>query len=246
MKHVIVTGASQGLGLAFANTLLDAGYAVSICSRSRSAAIDALLANYSHVMWESVDVSDADAVDAFVQHAVAHFANMDADIQLWGLINNAGVATEGILATFPHVESDRMIDVNLNGSLYMARAFLRQLYRSPHGGRIINISSIIGSRGYTGLAAYSASKAGLEGLTRALARENGRREITVNAIAPGYLETEMSSSLNEKKREQIVRRTPLQRLGTTADITPMALFLLSDEAAFITGQTITIDGGITN
>jgi 3-oxoacyl-[acyl-carrier protein] reductase len=139
-----------------------------------------------------------------------------------------------------------LLQTNLHGALYMAREALRVMYRQNNAGRIINISSIIGSRGYAGLAAYSASKAGLDGLTRALARENGRRNITVNSIAPGYLDTEMSSSLNDKKRAQIINRTPLKRLGNVDDITPSIRFLLSSDAAFITGQTITIDGGITN
>jgi 3-oxoacyl-[acyl-carrier protein] reductase len=131
------------------------------------------------------------------------------------------------------------------GTLRLTRLFLRTLLARNTAGRIINISSIIGSRGYTGLAAYAASKAGLDGATRALAREVGRRGITVNSVAPGYLETEMSASLEGGQRSQIVRRTPLGRLGTVSDVTPVVRFLLSDEAGYITGQTILIDGGIT-
>ncbi len=122
---------------------------------------------------------------------------------------------------------------------------LRILLENRAGGRIVNISSIIGSRGYTGLAAYSASKAGLDGLTRALAREVGRRGITVNSVAPGYLRTDMSAALSGEQLNQIIRRTPLLRLGTVADITPAVKFLLGDEARFITGHTLMIDGGIS-
>jgi len=242
LKHVIVTGTSQGLGLAIAKDLLEHGYKVSMCSRRKTDAINALESTHKHVFWKKADVSDAQQVSEFVDAACA-WAGSDL---LWGLVNNAGVAKEGVLATFPNVESDALIQTNLNGALYLCRSALRVMYRQNSAGRIINISSIIGSRGYTGLAAYSASKAGLDGLTRALARENGRRHITVNSVAPGYLDTDMSSSLSEKKCDQIVRRTPLRRLGTVDDITPSVRFLLSNDAAFITGQTITIDGGITN
>ena len=135
--------------------------------------------------------------------------------------------------------------MNLLGSLYCARAALRYMLNRESGGRIINISSIIGSRGYTGLAAYSASKAGLDGLTRSLAREVGRRQITVNSIAAGYMKTAMSAGLSSQQLDQIARRTPLGRLAETADIVPLVLFLLGDGATMITGQTITVDGGVS-
>lgn len=240
MKLVIVTGASQGLGLAISKDLLAAGYAVAACSRSKSEALIELEKQYSACKWFALDVSVEQQVSSCVKDVVAW-----SNAPLWGLINNAGIAKEGVLASFPNVDSDQLLQTNLHGALYMARQVLRQLYVQNSAGRIINISSIIGSRGYTGLAAYSASKAGLDGLTRALARENGRRQITVNSIAPGYLDTEMSSTLDPKKRAQIVNRTPLKRLGTVDDVTPSVRFLLSDDAAFITAQTLTIDGGIT-
>ena len=152
---------------------------------------------------------------------------------------------EGILATFPNVDSARILEVNLIGALRLARLATRHMLSRSGPGRIINISSIIGSRGYTGLAAYSASKAGLDGLTRALAREIGRRGITVNSLSPGYLETEMSSILGQRQRQQIINRTPLGRLGKVEDVVPVLRFLLSEGARFITGQTLIVDGGIT-
>lgn len=244
MRHIIVTGCSQGLGLAIVTDLLAHGFYVSACSRSHPAELAELVEAYPTLFfWQQCDVTNAKAVDSFVLTAVQQAPD---NIDLWGLINNAGVAIEGVLATFPNSETDALLATNLHGPIYFARAFLRQLLVNHHAGRIINVSSIIGSRGYTGLASYSASKAGLDGLTRALARENGRRGITVNSVAPGYLDTEMSSSLATDKRQQIINRTPLNRLGTVADITPTIRFLLSDDAAFITGQTLTIDGGITN
>ena len=163
----------------------------------------------------------------------------------WGLVNNAGVAGDGVLATYPVVDIERIIQTNLTGALHMARLMARHILRRPGGGRIVNISSIIGSRGYSGLAAYSASKAGMDGMTRALAREMGRRGVTVNSVAPGYLDTEMSSTLGDDQRRQVVNRTPLGRLGTIGDVCPVVRFLLGDDARFVTGQTLVIDGGIT-
>jgi 3-oxoacyl-[acyl-carrier protein] reductase len=242
MKHIIVSGGSKGLGLGIVKHLLKCGYQISTCSRSKTPEIERLESEYACFKWFQSKIGDAQQTTEFVK-AACEWADQ---IPLWGLVNNAGVAKEGILATFPNVESDELLQVNLHGALYLARDVLRVFLRQNSPGRIINISSIIGTRGYTGLAAYSASKAGLDGLTRALARENGRRNITVNSIAPGYLDTEMSSTLSDTKRQQIIRRTPMHRLGTVDDITPAIAFLLSDDAAFITGQTITIDGGITN
>lgn len=241
MKHVLVSGGSKGLGLAIVNTLLSSGYKVSACSRTKSPAMDHLEQANSCFKWFAAEIGDAAQTQAFVDAA----CDWAQDSPLWGLVNNAGLAKEGILATFPNVESDTILQVNLHGALYLAREALRVFLKQNSPGRIVNISSIIGSRGYTGLAAYSASKAGLDGLTRALARENGRRQITVNSVAPGYLETEMSSSLAQEKRTQIINRTPMKRLGQVDDITPIITFLLSEEARFITGQTIVVDGGIS-
>jgi 3-oxoacyl-[acyl-carrier protein] reductase len=165
---------------------------------------------------------------------------------LYGLVNNAGIAMDGIFATFPNIDSEKILQTNLLGAMYITRLTVRAMLGQTLGkGRIINISSIIGSRGYTGLVPYSISKAGMDGMTRALAREVGRRGITVNSLAPGYIDTDMSSQLDGKKRQQIIGRTPLGRLATTDDIVPVIGFLLSDEARFITGQTIIVDGGIT-
>lgn len=242
IRHVIVTGGSRGLGLAMVQALLGAGYAVSTCSRSIGDDLPLLLADtemQTRLFWKPGDVGNADDITAFIHAAISRFGVP------WGLVNNAGIAREGILATLPLVEIDRLIQTNLTGAIQVARAVLRPMLGRAGGGRIINISSIIGQRGYTGLAAYAATKAGLDGLTRALAREVGRRQITVNSIAPGYLDTEMSGTLSVGQRDQIIRRTPLNRLGTAADVVPALLFLLGDGGAFITGQTLTIDGGIT-
>ncbi len=237
MRHVIVTGGSRGLGLAIVESLLDAGYRVSALSRTTSDALDALRARGDTLGWHGVDVADREALKACMDEIAAD--GLDA------LVNNAGIAAEGIFATFPPAELDRLIDTNLKGAMEAARLAVRRMLRQPEGGRIVNISSIIGLSGYRGLAAYAATKAGLDGFTRALAREVGPRRITVNAIAPGYLESDMSDALDSGQMDQIVRRTPLGRLGRPADVTGAVRFLLSDDAAFITGQTLVVDGGLT-
>jgi 3-oxoacyl-[acyl-carrier protein] reductase len=243
-KHVIVTGGSRGLGAAMIEGLLADGYRVSTCSRSKSPKIEQLLAHPEfggRFFWGPCKVGEADEVDRFVRDAVT----WAGDDGVWGLVNNAGVAQAGILASFPNVETEKILRINLFGAIQAARAVSQYLIASGGGGRIINISSIIGSRGYNGLAAYSASKAGMDGLTRALARELGRRQITVNSVGPGYVKTEMSSTLNPAQVMQIVGRTPLGRLATEEDVLGLVRFLLSSAAGMITGQVILVDGGVS-
>lgn len=243
-RHVIVTGGSRGLGAAMIEGLLSDGYRVSTCSRKMSANIERLLAHAEYgarFFWGQCEVGQADQVDAFVEAAVA----WAGDDGLWGLVNNAGVAQTGILASFPNRETEKILQVNLFGAIQAARAASEYMLRGNKGGRIINISSIIGSRGYNGMTAYSASKAGMDGLTRALARELGRRQITVNSVAPGYVLTEMSSVLTPVQLNQIVNRTPLGKLAEDEDVTHLVRFLLGDGARMITGQTILVDGGVS-
>jgi 3-oxoacyl-[acyl-carrier protein] reductase len=158
------------------------------------------------------------------------------------LINNAGVAQDGVLAMMPEEQIERMLQVNLQAALLLTKECVRWMLLQGQGN-IISVSSILAERGFSGLAAYAATKAGLIGMTRSLARELGPRQIRVNAIAPGYVETEMSDSLDMQQRQQIIRRTPLGRLATTEDIVPVVEFLLSPASQFITGQTIVVDGG---
>lgn len=240
-KHIIVTGGSRGLGLALILSLLEAGYRISSCSRTRSQAIDELCAGphadrFAHSL---LNLEDTSAFEGFVRGCIEWGG------PLYGLINNAGIAMAGILATFPNVDSERILRVNLMGPLAMSRTAITHFLRQRTGGRIINISSIIGTRGYNGLSAYSASKAGLDGLTRSLARELGRLQVTVNSVAPGYLKTEMSGTLSQAQMGQIASRTPLGRLGDPEDVSGIVLFLLSDAARFMTGQVILVDGGIS-
>ncbi len=240
-RPVVVTGGSRGLGLGIVSGLLRDGYRVATCSRSCSTELEKLLGEYPQLFWHRCDLGSEPAETLFFEKVIEWVGTTP----IYGLINNAGIAAEGVLATFPNVELERIIATNLVAAIRVTRLLLRHLLSQRRPGRIINISSIIGSRGYTGLAAYSASKAGMDGFTRSLARELGRRGITVNSIAPGYLETEMSSRLEQRQRQQIINRTPLGRLGTVEDVLPLVRFLLSDGSAFITGETIMVDGGIT-
>ncbi|NOS80346.1 MAG: SDR family oxidoreductase [Nitrospira sp.] len=236
---VLISGGSRGLGLVMVTSLLDYGYSVATFSRRPGEAIDRLKDKYGErFSFFEGDMSDQVSLGSVVKRVEKDCGPIDA------LINNAGIATDGVLATMQPGQIEQVIAVNLTGTLLLTRLVVRQMVVRSRGS-IINISSIIGLRGYAGLAAYSATKAGLDGMTRGLARELGPRNIRVNSIAPGYLETEMTHGLDDKQRFQIVRRTPLGRLGTPDDIVGSIRFLLSPESGFITGQVIAIDGGIT-
>jgi 3-oxoacyl-[acyl-carrier protein] reductase len=184
-----------------------------------------------------VDVSDADQVNRFVRDSVGRMGGIDV------LVNNAGVARDGVLPLVPDSDIDVMVDLNLKGTLHVTKQVCRHMLRQG-SGRVINISSVVGLSGYRGLAVYSATKAALDGMTRALARELGSRGITVNSIAPGYLRTEMTHGLDEEQLQQIARRTPLGRLGEPEDVV-VAVRFLAGPARFLTGHTLVVDGGLT-
>ena len=240
-RSVLVTGGSRGLGAAIVDAFLGLGDRVATCSRSATARTDAWgtapeLAERFH--YETVDLGEIGALEALVAHVDARFGGIDV------LVNNAGSVREGVIALVQPGDVDLVIDLNLKATIAVTRAVVRRMLRK-RSGRIINISSIVGLSGYRGLSVYAATKAGLDGLTRALARELGSREITVNSVAPGYLRTEMSHGLDEAQLAQIVRRTPLGRLGDAADVAAAVTFLASEEARFITGQVLVVDGGLT-
>jgi 3-oxoacyl-[acyl-carrier protein] reductase len=235
-ERVLVTGGSRGLGLAFCRALLAQGSVVRTIARSRTDAVDEL----ERTAGDRFEFVTGDVTsDGDVRRFLAGARDFDA------LINNAGAGIDGLLATQSLDAIDRVLDLNLRSALVCAKWFIRARLGARQPGTIVNVSSIVGIRGYAGLAAYGATKAGMLGMTRALARELGSKGFRVNAVLPGYLDTELSASLGSEQRDQIVRRTPLERLGTVDDVTPAVLFLLSDAAAFITGQELVVDGGIT-
>ena len=242
-KWLIVSGVSRGLGLALARDLLAQGYGVAGCSTTFGEDLQALKdVHGGKFVWQAVDMADTAAIEAFVGSSAAAFEGQ----RLWGVVNNAGMSVEGILSTLPVSDIERVLQVNLTGAICLARSALRRMMKTRKPGRIINISSITGLRGYTGLSAYAASKAGLDGFSRALSREVGRIGVTVNSVAPGYMKTALSEGLDDKQLDQIIRRTPLGRLCELADIVHLVRFLLSEDAGFITGQTLVVDGGLTS
>jgi len=236
---VIVSGGSRGLGLAIVCRLLEIGYRVGTFSRSRTKEIDELCSDdrwANQLLYESVDMSDLSVVREFVAKTHHEFDRIDA------LVNNAAIATDSVLAMITDAQIRQMVDVNVGATLALTRECIRFMLLGDQG-HIINISSIVAQRGFSGLSAYAATKAAMEGMTKSLARELGKRKIRVNTLAPGFLETDMSASLTDDQRRQIVRRTPLGRLGRSIDVVPWIEFLLSEQSGFVTGQTITIDGG---
>ena len=241
-QGIIVTGGSRGIGLALIERLLADGHSVATCSRRPTPNLETLQKQYpGHLFWQAATLGHAEAEQDFIQNAIDWLGKTP----LWALVNNAAIAGEGVLATYPTIDIENIIATNLTSTLRVTRLAIRHMLKSEQPARIVSISSIVAQRGYTGLATYAASKAGLEGMTRALAREVGRCGITVNVVAPGYVSTELSASLSPEQKQQIIKRTPLARLAEPADIIPAVAFLLSPESVFMTGQVMTIDGGLT-
>ena len=241
-RTVIVSGGSRGLGAGIVQAYLDAGDRVATCARTSTKQVEAWLEDpevADRFLFVPADLSARADVDAFVQAVVGRWSTIDV------LVNNAGVARDGILGLTSDDDIDLVVDLNVKGTLYLSRAVGRRML-ARRRGHIVNVSSIVGRSGYRGLAVYSATKAALDGLTRALARELGSRGIVVNGIAPGYLRTEMSHGLDEEQLQQIVRRTPAGRLGEPADIARAVLFLTDPRNDYLTGHVLVVDGGLTS
>ncbi|MDT5009056.1 MAG: 3-oxoacyl-[acyl-carrier protein] reductase [Mycobacterium sp.] len=240
-RVVVVTGGSRGLGAGIVQAFLDAGDRVATCARTRTEQIDRWLSDAEtadRLLFCETDVSNRADDAAFIRAVVERWGRVDV------LVNNAGVARDGVIATAREADVDAVVDLNLKGTLEITRLVTRRML-AQGGGYIVSISSIVGLSGYRGLAVYSATKAAIDGLTRALARELGSRGIFVNSVAPGYLRTEMSHGLDEEQLQQIVRRTPAGRLGDPEDIARLVMFLASEDNTYITGQTVIADGGLT-
>lgn len=237
----LVTGASRGIGYAVTLALADAGAAVAVnYEQSREAAeslVESINSGGGRALAVQGSVSDAGQVDAMVGQAQAGLGPVSI------LVNNAGITRDGLLMRMSEEDFDDVINTSLKGAFLCSRAVVRPMMKARRGS-IINISSVIGRRGNAGQANYSAAKAGLLGLTRSLARELGPRGVRVNAVAPGYVETDMTAELPEEMKTQILGNTPLGRLASPADVAGVVAFLASPAAAYITGAVIPVDGGL--
>ncbi len=248
----LISGGSRGLGLTLVEHLLARGDAVATFSRSGSPALTALAAAHpSRLVAEQLDVTDSAAIGSFIARMAARFGRLDH------CIANAAIAHEGVLATTRDDEIDSMLAVNLRGAIIFIRECVRQMLAAPAGDAaqasaplgappdrsITVISSVVAENGSPGLSVYAATKAALEGFARSLARELGPRGIRVNAIAPGFLETDLSATLPEEQRARIARRTALGRLGKPEDVAGAIDFLTGKSARFSTGHTLRVDGG---
>lgn len=238
LKNVIVTGATRGLGLAIVKRLSGEDYRL-ICIGRRASDEFTTLAEQSgdKIAFRPYDLEQLEGIQALVNGITREFG------PLYGLINNAGIGLDGVLATQHATDISRVLRVNLESAILMTKYACRSML-TRREGRIINVSSIIASTGFNGLAVYAASKAGLEGFTRSLSRELGRAKITVNCIAPGYMETDMTAGLEGEKLASVRRRAPLG-LPRPEDVAGAAAFLLSQEATMMTGSIVKIDGGST-
>jgi len=236
-KVVVVTGASRGIGREIALAFGRAGGNVACIATTDEGANRTAEAIGQGAKGYALDVSDSAAVDAV-------FAKIGEDMGTPAvLVNNAGITRDTLLMRMKDEDWDRVMDVNVKGAFLCIRAVSRAMMKARYG-RIVNLSSVIGQHGGAGQANYAASKAGVIGLTMAVARELGSRGITCNAIAPGFIESDMTDSLPAEFREYVVKNAPAGRLGTGADVAAAVLFFASEEAAYITGQTLTVDGGL--
>jgi 3-oxoacyl-[acyl-carrier protein] reductase len=238
-RVAVVSGGSRGLGRVLVERLLGEGWGVATFSRSAndfvaetsSGAGDAFL-------WSAADLGQPESVSAFAKHAVGHFGHVDL------LVNNAGTLRQELFLTIRPDQITSLITSNLVAPMALTQVCARAMTRRT-GGAIVGVSSINAIRGHRGVAVYSAAKAGIEGFNRSLARELGPLNIRVNAVVPGFFESDMTAEVTDANRQRILKRTPIGRLATADDVADAVMFLASPSAAVITGQTIVVDGGIT-
>lgn len=243
MRNVVVTGGSRGLGLEIARTLAAGGYQVIAIARKETVELRTAAASFKKsgpgaIAFLSYDLADINGIAELVSAIKSDFG------PIYGLVNNAGVGTEGVLANMHNSQIEALVRLNTVSPIILAKFVLRSMMVEGQG-RIVNMASIIGFTGYSGLSAYGATKASMIGFTKSLAREVGRLGITVNAVAPGFVETEMTSSLKEGDRQRIAQRSALRRLAEPSDVADAVEFLMSDKARNITGTVLTVDAGNT-
>lgn len=238
-KRIVVTGSSRGIGAGIARVLAERGAHVAVTYSSSPAAAEKVIADLpgeGHIL-VAMNVGDAASVDAGFTEILGKFGGID------GLVNNAGITRDQLLMRMRDEDFDSVINTNLRGAYLCTKAVMRPMLKA-RGGSIVNVSSVVGQMGNPGQSNYAASKAGLEGFTRSIALEVASRSIRVNAVAPGFITTDMTHALDEKQKEQITARIPLQRLGDVGDIAAAVAFLLSDASSYITGQVLQVNGGL--
>jgi 3-oxoacyl-[acyl-carrier protein] reductase len=243
MHNVVVTGGSRGIGLAISRRLARAGYHVIAVARRESEALhdairEVVESGIGGLRFRAFDLSEIDAIPAFAKGLRDEFG------AIYGLVNNAGIGTEGLLANMHNSEIEALVRLNVTSPIVLTKYVVRQMM-ADGAGRIVNMSSIIAATGYNGLSVYGATKAAVSGFTRSLAREVGRTGITVNAIAPGFVDTELTQSLSDEQRQRIAGRSALRRLPEADDVARMVEYLLGDGGRNVTGTVLTIDAGNT-
>ena len=239
-KVVIITGASRGIGKSIAKGFFDNNCKVALISRNKKDLIDTknvIGAKSNNIQLFPCDISNFSDVQNMIDKVIKYYGNIDI------LINNAGITKDNLILRMKEEDWDTVIDVNLKGCFNTVKAVVKQMIRNKKGS-IINISSVIGLIGNAGQTNYASSKAGIFGLTKSLAKELGSRNITVNAIAPGYVETSMTEKLSTNIKNDLYKNIPLKRLGSVEDIANLVLFLSSEKASYITGQIMNVDGGM--
>ncbi|MEO8578658.1 MAG: 3-oxoacyl-[acyl-carrier-protein] reductase [Gemmatimonadales bacterium] len=236
-KNALVTGSTRGIGRAIAEAFAESGARVAVVGRDQARANEAAAAIGKNAMGFAADVSDTAAVTKLVDQVEKAFGSIDI------LVNNAGITRDNLVMRLKDDDWDAVQNANLRGAFASIRAVSRGMMKK-RGGRIINIASIVGIIGNKGQANYAASKAGLIALTKSVAKELGSRNILVNAVAPGFIETEMTAAMTPEAREALGKQIALERLGSAQDVASMVAFLASDLASYITGQVFVVDGGM--